>query len=235
MRPTYAAGLVLVVTDRSQLPPGRSLLEVVGAALQGGAHGVLVRERDLPAGERYSLVEAIGRLCAQRGALHLVASPLPGQRGRSRSGPRAPHDPGAGDLDPSGVHLRRDEPLPPNVDRQRTLVGRSCHDLTELRRACDEGLDHVTLSPVTASPSKPGHGPALGVNGLRGLVTAARNEYAEPPVMLALGGVDETNAGSWVEAGADGVAVMGAVMRAADPVAVTRAIVVSVTTAREAA
>ena len=235
MRGAYAAGLVLVVTDRTQVPRGRTLLCVVGAALEGGARAVLVRERDLPAEERTALVDAVVRLAARHAALALVASPLPGRPGPPPHEPPARRDPTHGHLDPSGVHLRRDEPLPATLDRTRTLVGSSCHDLAELRRACDERLDHVTLSPVAASRSKPGYGPTLGATGLRELVRAARAERVEVPAILALGGVDETNAGSWIEAGADGVAVMGAVMRAPDPAATTRAIVHGVTAARGAA
>jgi thiamine monophosphate synthase len=69
------------------------------------------------------------------------------------------------------------------------------------------------------------------VAGLRALVTAIRAEHETVPRILALGGVDADNAGSWVEAGVDGVAVMGAAMRADDPVATTRAIVGSVAAA----
>lgn len=236
MSRAYAAGLVLVVTDRAQVPEGRTVIDVVAAALDGGAHGVVVRERQLPPQGRAALVAAVSRLCTEHDALLLVASPFPplpaGRCGRPRS---APIDP----IDPAGarrvaVHLRRDEAVPADLDRATTLVGRSCHDLAELRRACTDGLDHVTLSPVAASASKPGHGPAIGAGGLRDLMATVRAECTEPPVVLALGGVDASNAGSWLEAGADGVAVMGAVMGAADPAATTRAIVESVAEAREA-
>lgn len=204
-RPNAAFGregpAVVVVTDRTQVPDDRDLLDVVGAALDGGARGVLVRERDLPADERSALIDAVGRLCTAHDAVLVAATPL------------------LGGAAVAGVHLRRDDPVPDGPDRARLLVGRSCHDRAELVRACDDGLDYVTLSPVTATGSKPGYGPALGVAGLRDLVTALRTERADAPAVLALGGVDADNAGYWVEAGADGVAVMGAVMRAADPAA----------------
>lgn len=236
MTQPYAAGLAIAVTDRSQVPRDRSLLDVVGAVLEGGAHGVLVRERDLPLEARAELVAAVGRLCAAHRALLLVASPVP-------LPPRAPGrcdqssvasvdhiDSGGGRR--LGLHLRRDEPVPPTLDRASTRVGRSCHDLAELRRAAEEGLDHVTVSPVALSASKPGHGPALGRAGLRSLTDVIRSEYSRVPTILALGGVDRVTAGAWIAAGADGVAVMGAVMRAADPAAEMRAVVDSVGAAR---
>lgn len=88
-----------------------------------------------------------------------------------------------------------------------TRVGRSCHDRDELDRAAADGCDYATLSPIFPSPSKPGYGPPLGPSALG---------HAPLPV-YALGGIDETRAASCLAAGAAGVAVMGAVMAAADP------------------
>lgn len=93
--------------------------------------------------------------------------------------------------------------------------GRSCHDLGEVRRAAAEGAAYITLSPFAASPSKPGYGPPV-----------PRADYAAGPgvPVLALGGIDPANAADARAAGAHGVAVMGCVMRAADPAAVVRAL-----------
>jgi thiamine-phosphate diphosphorylase len=93
------------------------------------------------------------------------------------------------------------------------LVGRSCHNAEDLARLSHE--DYATLSPVFPSPSKPGYGPALGTDGL------ARLCARTPTPVFALGGVTSPDqAVACVAAGACGVAVMGAVMRAADPAAV---------------
>jgi thiamine-phosphate pyrophosphorylase len=210
---------VLVVTDRSQVPAGRAVLDVVALALDGGADGVLVRERDLPAPERARLVEAVAMLCAEAQAGLLVAAPLPPDL-------TVP-------LDTVGVHLPsrdvdRVRELDPELAGAR-LVGRSCHRVSDLVRAADDGLDLATLSPVAPTRSKPGYGPALGLTGLRAALTTARRVRRTLPAVLALGGVDASNAGACLDAGADGVAVMGPVMRAADPMAATRAIVESVT------
>lgn len=90
------------------------------------------------------------------------------------------------------------------------LTGRSCHDKVEVMRSKE---DYVTLSPIFASRSKPGYGPALGVSALT--VSGVR--------VVALGGIESpAQARACREAGAAGVAVMGAVMRAADPTTVVR-------------
>jgi thiamine-phosphate pyrophosphorylase len=102
-----------------------------------------------------------------------------------------------------GLHLAADQPAPADGH-----WGRSCHSADDVRRAA--GAEWVTLSPYAASASKPGHGPALPPDAFRG---------HEVPV-FALGGIEPGNAGRALASGAHGVAVMGAVMRAADPAAV---------------
>jgi thiamine-phosphate pyrophosphorylase len=93
-------------------------------------------------------------------------------------------------------------------------IGRSCHDEGELLRAAAEGVDAVTLSPLFASPGK---GVPLGPARFREL-------RAKVPSMsvFALGGVDAASAFAAREAGADGVAVIRAVLCAPDPAEAVR-------------
>jgi thiamine-phosphate pyrophosphorylase len=113
----------------------------------------------------------------------------------------------------AGVHL----PQGMKVDEARRtvglggLVGVSAHSEDEAVRARKEGADYVTLSPIFLTESKPGYGPALGIAEFGRIARAAGL-----PV-LALGGIGPGNARACTEAGAAGIAVMGGVMRAADP------------------
>ena len=84
------------------------------------------------------------------------------------------------------------------------LIGVSCHSLFEVARAAEEGADYVFLSPIFETPSKPGYGPALGVEVLREVCGSVRI-----PV-LALGGVDERRAAICAAAGAAGFASISA-------------------------
>jgi thiamine-phosphate pyrophosphorylase len=88
-----------------------------------------------------------------------------------------------------------------------------CHSTADVRAAA--GRRFVTISPVAPTPSKPGYGPPLGVEGVRDAVDAAG-----PTSVFALGGVTPANAGLFLAAGAHGVAIMGPVWRADDPAAV---------------
>ncbi|WDZ85320.1 thiamine phosphate synthase [Micromonospora cathayae] len=165
----------------------RPLPEVVTDAVAGGVRWVVLREKDLPRAERAALAADLRAVLAGAGGNLVVAGP----------------DPLGGDA----VHLPAAGPYPPP---DVALVGRSCHDRAELSRLTTE--DYVTLSPVYPTGSKPGHGPPLRPAGLADLI-----RYSPVPV-LALGGVttpDQVHA--CVGAGAVGVAVLGAIMRAADP------------------
>jgi thiamine monophosphate synthase len=120
-------------------------------------------------------------------------------------------DPLGGDV----VHLSAADPLPPGV----SLAGRSCHDRAELARLTGER--YVTLSPIYLTTTKPGYGPALRPGGAAAL--------GSPVPWLALGGVDTAErAVACVAAGAAGVAVLGAVMRATEPARITRELVAAV-------
>jgi thiamine-phosphate pyrophosphorylase len=208
---------LLVVTDRRMASAGgRSLAAVVGAAVDAGAPAVLVREKDLPPGDRGFLAEGLRRVTAAAGAALVVAADDP-------AGVALALAAGA-----DAVHLSARAPWPAGDAAAAMAIGRSCHSEADLRDAAAAGAAHVTYSPVWPTPSKPGHGPALGPAAL----TSARRALTGPPRpatvpagrpwLVALGGVGAGNARACREAGADAVAVMGAVMRAGDPAAVVR-------------
>jgi thiamine-phosphate pyrophosphorylase len=98
-------------------------------------------------------------------------------------------------------------------------VGRSCHTIAELKVADAAGAAWATYSPVYATASKPGYGPALGPAGL-----AAGCRAVPGLAVLALGGVVPGRAAACRAAGAVGVAVMGTAMAAAAPDALVAAL-----------
>jgi thiamine-phosphate diphosphorylase len=177
---------LVVVTDRTQAagPLPGAVVEAVAA----GARAVVLRDRDLPEDERAALAAELRAVLDPVGGLLVVA-------GRTGS---------------PAVHLAAAEPFP---DPRPALVGRSCHSAAELARARAEGCDWAFLSPVFPTASKPGHGPALGVDGFAALASLG-------PPAYALGGVGPDDVPALLAAGAAGVAVMGPVMR--DPSVVRR-------------
>lgn len=112
--------------------------------------------------------------------------------------------------DAVGVHLPA--AAAPAAAGAATLVGRSCHSAADVARAAD--ATYATLSPYAPTRSKPGYGPPLPPSAYGG--------HAVP--VFALGGVTAANAPDARAAGAHGVAVMGEVMRSADPAATVAAL-----------
>src|SRR5262249_10236352 len=114
--------------------------------------------------------------------------------------------------DADGVHL----PSAGNVAAARSrlprgLIGASAHSADEAAALLRAGADYVTVSPIFLTASKPDYGPVLGLQGLACIVAGA------PGPVVALGGITAQNAALCLSAGARGVAMMGEVMRSADP------------------
>jgi thiamine-phosphate pyrophosphorylase len=108
---------------------------------------------------------------------------------------------------------------PEGLSRQ-PLASRSCHDLPALRAALGS-YDSVLVGPLFSSISKPGHGPnrALPEPALRELLRQ-RSGAQRRTAVFALGGVAAGNLPHCRDLGVDGVAVLGAIWQAADPLRV---------------
>lgn len=196
---------LLLITDRHQAAGGAGALEdVVRAFFAGGGRWVSLREKDLEPTERMTLLKRLADLGSDCGATVGVHADVEA----AIAAGRALHLPAG--VQPGGVR----RVVPPG-----TLVGASCHSMAEVQAAAGDGANYVTLSPVYESPSKPGYGPALGLEYL-GEVSA----LVDLPV-IALGGITPARVSECLAAGAAGVAVMGEIMRAGDPSAVTRSFI----------
>jgi thiamine-phosphate pyrophosphorylase len=183
---------LLVITDRHQ---AQAPLESVASALfAGGCRWLSLREKDLPAPERLALLR---RLVALGRPFHATVTVHDDLEAAMAAGA-------------AGIHLPAG--ASPRAARARlgdgALIGVSAHQAADIMAAAAEGADYATLSPIFPTESKPGYGPALGLGPLG---------EASPLPVLGLGGIAIGNIASCLAAGASGVAVMGAAMRAADP------------------
>jgi thiamine-phosphate pyrophosphorylase len=109
------------------------------------------------------------------------------------------------ELGADGVHLGRDDPGAERARRAGLLLGRSAASLEE---AVETEADYLGVGPIWATPSKADAASPLGLEGLEAICAVV-----SVPV-VAIGGVDATNAGMCIGAGAAGVAVIRA---AGDP------------------
>lgn len=175
----------LLITDRTQASAG--LVSTVAACVRAGCRWVSLREKDLALANQADLLRTLRPLLAAVGGILTVHG-----------------DPDLADLC-DGVHLRDGADIAAVRRRlgPNALIGASCHNPGAVTHAAQAGADYATLSPIFASLSKPGYGPALGPASLADL----------PLPTLALGGVDAGNAAACMAAGAAGLAVMGGPMR----------------------
>lgn len=201
MRGGFPPGLLLI-TDRAQAR--RPLSEVAAAALDAGFAALMLREKDLDAGPLLELAAPLAALCADRGRPFLVNDRL--DVALASGG--------------AGAHVGRNG-LPVAAVRRLLgpgrLLGYSAHAVEEAREALAAGADYVVLGPVFASASKPGY----AGRGAAWLAGAA----AELPRgrVVGLGGIETPErVGAVRGTGAAGAAVMGALMRAADPATLAR-------------
>lgn len=205
-------GDVILLADSTALAGDGTvdaLLATVAAAVEGGIHTVIVRDKQRPRAERADLCREIQRLVDGDGGVVLAAED---------------RIPALHDLLPAdGVHLSADvrwgsEEVVALADLG-VGISQSCHDLDEVVGAADRAATFVTVSPVHPTASKPGYGPALGIDGLASIVAGA----ACP--VVALGGITTPDqVRQCLDAGAAAVAVMGAVLGAEDPAAVAAAL-----------
>jgi thiamine-phosphate pyrophosphorylase len=203
---------LLVISDRSQAK--RPLPEIAEAAFRGGCRWFSLREKDLPAGERRDLLRMLVGLGRDYAATVTVHEDI---EAAVATGAGGVHLPGGGD--PWAFSPRA---CPVGAARRRLphgLIGVSAHTPQEAAAQLAAGADYVTLSPIFLTESKPGYGPAVGLDAL---AEAAR--LSAGPV-VALGGIDAGNLSACLAAGARGIAVMGDVMRAADPEAAARRLI----------
>jgi thiamine-phosphate pyrophosphorylase len=196
-----------VVTDR-HATGGRALVDVVRAALDGGARLVQLREKDLDGGPLFALCKELLVETSRYGARLLVNDRIDVARAAGADGVVLPAD-----------------SFPTAVARSLLgdgkIVGRSTHSAEEVARAAREHVDFVFFGPLFETPSKAAFG---SPQGMAKLEQAAR---LGTPV-IAIGGLTAENAARTRAAGAHGIAVIREVMSAADPkVAVERLLAVA--------
>jgi thiamine-phosphate pyrophosphorylase len=168
-------------------------LETARAAVEGGATVVQLRVKGASTDE----VIEIGRPLRELPAMFVVNDDVEA----------------AIWLGADGVHLGRDDPGAEHAVAAGLMLGTSAASVEEAQAGERAGAAYVGAGPVWATPSKPDADPAIGLDGLAEIC-----EAVTIPV-IAIGGIDVSNAADCIRAGAAGVAVI----RAAKDTAALRA------------
>lgn len=201
-----------LVTDPGLLE-GRDVVEVAGRAIDGGV--TVIQHRDKAAtDERYlETARRLCDLCRDRGVtfivndrVHLVA-----------------------ELDADGVHVGQEDMALAQAraglgpDR---IIGVSVSTVDEAVDAQRGGADYLGISPVFSSPMKTDAADETGLMGLRRIREAVRIP------LVGIGSLDVTNAADVIRNGADGVAVIRAILAEPDPLEAARRLVEQVRAGR---
>lgn len=182
--------------------PSDQLLNIVEASLRGGLTLVQYREKDASDVQLLTQAQKLRQLCHHYGALLIINDRV--------------------DLalasDADGVHLGQQDvsiALARNLLGSQRLIGRSTTNPEEMAAAIAQGADYIGVGPVYETPTKPGKAAA----GFEYVSYAAQHS---PIPWFAIGGVDTNNIDDVIEAGAERVAVVRAIMEAEQPTLVTQ-------------
>jgi thiamine-phosphate pyrophosphorylase len=195
-----------LITDRHQVPAGRTLPETIEAALRGGVRAVQLREKDLPAAELLPLAQELRTLTRAFNARLLINDRIDVALA----------------VDADGVHLGGHS-LPVAIARRllgpEKLIGVSTHHPDDIAAATATGADFATFGPVFATPSKAVYGPPLGLEALRAACAVS------PLPIFALGGIKTGQAPLIHDCRAHGLALISAIIAAQDPCTAAQSIV----------
>jgi thiamine-phosphate pyrophosphorylase len=195
-------GRLHVITDTRG---GRDPVPTVTAALDAGAPVVQVRAKELTSRALYELASRVAERCAATGALCIV-----------NDRPDV-----AVAVDAGGVHLGDDD-LPVLAARRVLgtigVVGATARDPESARAQEAAGASYLGVGPAYATTTKRGLPTALGAHGVRAVA-----DVVGIPV-VAVAGVTTERVPELLEAGAFGVAVIGAISEAEDPARATEAL-----------
>ncbi len=191
-----------VLTDR-KLSLGRSHVEVARAAIAGGARLIQFREKEMSTRDLVETAQQLRALTRQAGVALIVNDRLDVALA----------------VDADGVHVGQDD-MPVLLARKLMgagkIVGVSAGNLDEALRGVADGADYLGVGPVFATGSKADAGAPLGLAGL-----AEIKRHVSIPV-VAIGGITAANVSDVLAAGADGIAVISAVVSQEDIAGATR-------------
>lgn len=186
-----------LVTDRG-LSLGRSTLEIVQTAVRGGVTCVQLREKNCSAREFIGEALSVQAFLKERGIPLIINDRLDIAQA----------------VKADGVHLgQSDIPLKMAraIVKDSMLIGISAESLQDAVEAEQDGADYIGVSPVYTTATKKDTAPALGLEGFREIRKAVKIP------LIGIGGLNRSNAAEVIRNGADGIALVSAIVSAEDP------------------
>lgn len=173
---------------------GISHADQVSLLADAGATFVQLREKNLPALDFYNEAKAALAVAAQKSVTLIINDRVDVALA----------------LGARGVHLGQDD-LPPEAAREllgdAAVIGYSTHSVAQASAAANLPVDYIAIGPIFQTGSKNNPDPVVGLDGLR----AVRYAIGDIP-LVAIGGITETNAVAVIDAGADSIALISALL-----------------------
>ena len=192
MRGLFGLPRVYPITD-TQIS-GLSHAKQVELLADGGATVVQLREKHASPVEFYEQAKAALKVAQSRGVILIIND-------------RADI---ALAIGADGVHLGQDD-LPPEVARrllgEDAIIGYSTHSLSQIQAAVQLPVDYLALGPIFSTATKDNPDPVVGLEGVK-----AAREVLGDRLLVGIGGISQANAPEVIDAGADAVAVISAVL-----------------------
>jgi thiamine-phosphate pyrophosphorylase len=186
-----------LVTDQPSLR-GRTLTDVVHAAVLGGVRCVQLREKDASSRDFHALAMALMELLTPLNVPLVINDRIDIALACKAQGVHL----GQSDVPAAAARAL----LPPEV-----WIGWSVETMDQVAQSASLPVDYLGVSPVFSTPTKTDTAPPWGLDGLRRVCAAT------PLPLVAIGGIQHANAAAVMQAGADGLAVVSAICAAADP------------------
>jgi thiamine-phosphate pyrophosphorylase len=186
-----------LVTDRG-LTMGRSLLDIIRAAVAGGTSLVQLREKDCSTREFVELGKAVTAVLADHNVPLIINDRIDVALA----------------VGAQGVHIgQSDMPYPQAraILGAQAIIGLSVETPEQALEANQFDVDYLGLSPVFATATKTDLPPHLGLQGVEEIRALSRHQ------LIAIGGINSANAKEVINAGAHGLAVVSALCSAPDP------------------
>lgn len=186
-----------LVTDRS-LSGGRPIEFIVEQAVQGGVTMVQLREKSCPVPEFIRMALRLKQLLKPYRVPLIINDRLDVAMASGAD----------------GLHIGQDD-IPYSYARKmlgkNKIIGLSVETIDQAEEANDFNVDYIGISPVFVTGTKPELEKGLGLDGVRAIASLSKH------YTVAIGGINAANAGAVLQAGANGLAVVSAIVSADNP------------------
>lgn len=186
-----------LVTDRTKFNDNNTFLDAVASSLKGGTQIVQLREKNASAREFIELGKRIKELCSLYEAVFIINDRVDIALA----------------VEADGVHLGQDDidiKSARKILGNEAIIGLSTHSPEQGINAVESGADYIGVGPVYTTPTKPGRESV----GLEYVKWAAENINIP---WFAIGGISTENVSDVVQAGAERIAVVRAIINAEPP------------------